>query len=142
MRKRIALSAISDAATREAPIPACMAQGNYALSCNVRRPIMEYAAAHARTEPFNELLDSVDDLLKRIADVDSPEIKKIRTKVQVALAIARSAWQDTALYANRQVRNSLEWPNDYLRESPWRAIGIATVVGMGVGALLIRSHRD
>jgi ElaB/YqjD/DUF883 family membrane-anchored ribosome-binding protein len=105
--------------------------------------IMEYAAAHARNaEPFNELLDSVDDLLKRIADVDSPDIKKIRTKVQVALAIARSAWQDTAVYANQQVRNSLQWPNDYLRESPWRAIGIATVVGMGVGALLIRSRRD
>lgn len=103
---------------------------------------MEYAAAHARTEPFNELLDSVDDLLKRIADVDSPDIKKIRTKVQVALAIARSAWQDTALYANRQVKNSLQWPNDYLRESPWRAIGIATVVGLGVGALLTRSRRD
>jgi ElaB/YqjD/DUF883 family membrane-anchored ribosome-binding protein len=104
---------------------------------------MEYAAAHARNaEPFDELLDSVDDLLKRIADVDSPDIKKIRTKVQVAAAVARSAWQDTAQYANRQVRNSLQWPNDYLHESPWRAIGIATVVGMSVGALLMRSHRD
>jgi ElaB/YqjD/DUF883 family membrane-anchored ribosome-binding protein len=104
---------------------------------------MEYAAAHARnTEPFNELLDSVDDLLRRIADVDSPEITKIRTKVQVAAAVARSAWEDTATYAKRQVSDTLQWPNDYLRESPWRAIGIATVVGMGVGALLLRSRRD
>jgi ElaB/YqjD/DUF883 family membrane-anchored ribosome-binding protein len=101
---------------------------------------MEHAARDA--EPFNELLDSVDDLLKRIADVDSPEIRKIRTKVQVAVAVARSAWQDTAQYANRQVRSTLRWPNDYLRESPWRAIGMATVIGMGVGALLIKSRRD
>ena len=103
---------------------------------------MEYAARARESEPFNELLDSVDDLLKRIADVDSPEIRKIRTKVQVAAAVARSAWQDTALYARQQVKNSLRWPDDYLRESPWRAIGIATVIGMGVGALLIRSHRE
>ena len=100
---------------------------------------MEHAARDA--EPFNELLNSVDDLLRRIADVDSPEIRKIRTKVQVAVAVARSAWQDTAQYANRQVKNTLQWPNDYLRESPWRAIGMATVIGMGVGALLIRSRR-
>jgi ElaB/YqjD/DUF883 family membrane-anchored ribosome-binding protein len=100
-------------------------------------------AAHARdTEPFTELLESVEDLLKRIADIDSPEIKKIRVKVQVAAALARSAWQDTAHYANQRVRNSLQRPNEYLRESPWRAMGIATVVGMGVAAYLTRSRRD
>ncbi len=100
---------------------------------------MESAAAHApNAEPFDELLDSVEDLLRRIADVDSPEIKKIRTKVQVATAVARSAWQDTAQYANQQVRNSLRWPNEHLHESPWRAIGIAALVGIGVGAILTR----
>ena len=103
---------------------------------------MEYAAHARNAEPFDELLDSVDDLLKRIADVDSPEIKKIRTKVQVAAAVARSAWQDTAQYANRQVRNSLRWPNEYLHDSPWRAIGIAALVGVSVGAILTRSRGD
>ena len=93
-------------------------------------------------EPIDDLLDNVDDLLRRIADIDTPDIKKIRAKVQVAAAVARSAWEDTAQYANRQVRKSLSWPNDYLRESPWQAIGIATVIGMGVGAYLIGSHRD
>ena len=87
---------------------------------------MENAASHSQilATPFNELADSVDDLLKRIADVDSPDIRKIRTKVQIALAVARSAWQDTAHYANQRVINTLRWPDDYLRESPW-AGGVA-----------------
>jgi ElaB/YqjD/DUF883 family membrane-anchored ribosome-binding protein len=114
--------------------------------CGTERPetIMENdAAASARNvEPFNELLDSVGDLLKRIADVDTPEIRRIRAKVQVALALARSACQDTVLYARRQASDSLRWPNEFLRESPWRAIGIATVVGLGVGALLRKSRRE
>lgn len=102
---------------------------------------MENAASHSHiADPFNELADSVDDLLKRIADVDSPDIRKIRTKVQIALAVAKSAWRDTADYANQRVINTLRWPDDYLRESPWRAVGIAAVLGLGMGCLLSRSR--
>ena len=100
---------------------------------------MENAAPHSPLgDPFNELADSVDDLLKRISDVDSPDIRKIRTKVQIALAVAKSAWEDTTEYANQQVANSLRRPGDYVRESPWRALGLATLLGVGLGALLCR----
>jgi ElaB/YqjD/DUF883 family membrane-anchored ribosome-binding protein len=103
--------------------------------------IMENAVSRSSVgDPFNELVDSVDDLLKRIADVDSPDIRKIRTKVQIAVAVARSAWQDTTHYANQRVASTLQWPDDYLHESPWAAVGIAAVVGVGVGALLTRSR--
>jgi ElaB/YqjD/DUF883 family membrane-anchored ribosome-binding protein len=136
------LSGISDEPTRGTPIPTCPHNGNHeTIEADCPETNMKRSALARNVEPYNELLDSVEDLLKRIADVDSPEIKKIRAKVQVAAAVARSAWQDTANYTNRQVRNSLQWPNDYLRESPWRAVGIATAIGMGVGAYLITSAR-
>jgi ElaB/YqjD/DUF883 family membrane-anchored ribosome-binding protein len=100
---------------------------------------MKHAASSTRRDAsFNELVDSIDDLMKRISDIDTPEINKIRTKVQIALSAAKSAWQDTTHYANEQVTNSLRWPGDQLRESPWLAVGIATVVGIGMGALLAR----
>jgi ElaB/YqjD/DUF883 family membrane-anchored ribosome-binding protein len=95
-------------------------------------------ASNARGDAFDDLVDSIDDLLKRISDLDSPEINKIRTKVQIALSAAKSAWKDTTHYAGEQVTNSLRWPDEHLRESPWRALGIATVVGIGMGALLTR----
>jgi len=99
---------------------------------------MKHAASKTGIDFFNELVDSIEELLKRISDVESPEIDKIRTKAQLALAAARSAWQDTTRYANRQVTNSLRSSRDYLRESPWRPVGVATVVGIAVGALLTR----
>jgi ElaB/YqjD/DUF883 family membrane-anchored ribosome-binding protein len=100
---------------------------------------MKHAASNARGDAsFKELVDSIDDLLKGISDLDTPEINKIRTKVQIALSAAKSAWQDTTHYANEQVTNSLRWPGDQLREAPWRAVGIAAVVGIGMGALLTR----
>jgi ElaB/YqjD/DUF883 family membrane-anchored ribosome-binding protein len=102
---------------------------------------MKHAATQARGDAFfNELVESIDDLLKRISDIDSPEINRIRTKVQIALSAAKSAWQDTTHYANEQVTNSLRWPAERMRESPWRALGIAAVVGIGMGALLTRSR--
>jgi ElaB/YqjD/DUF883 family membrane-anchored ribosome-binding protein len=100
---------------------------------------MKHAASNARRDAFfNELVDSIDDLLTRISDIESPEIDKIRTKVQIALTAAKSAWQDTSHYANERVTNSLRWPAEQVRESPWRAVGIATVVGIGIGVLLTR----
>lgn len=88
--------------------------------------------------PYAELTDSVEELLKRIAEVDSPDIKSIRAKVQVALATAKSAWQETTSYASRQVTRTLRRPGDYVRQSPLRTIGIAALLGIGVGALLAR----
>ena len=45
---------------------------------------------------FHELFDGVEDLIKRVAEVESPEIQKIRAKVRAALIVARSAAQDGA----------------------------------------------
>ena len=78
-------------------------------------------ASNARGDAFDDLVDSIDDLLQRISDLDGPEINKIRTKVQIALSAAKSAWQDTTHYAGEQVTNSLRWPGEQMREAPWRA---------------------
>jgi len=42
--------------------------------------------------PVDALFTEVDDLIKRVADVDSPEILKIRAKVHAALVVAKSAF--------------------------------------------------
>ena len=102
---------------------------------------MKHAASPARGDAiFHELVTSVDELLSRISDIDSPDIPKIRAKVQIAVSAAKSAWQDTADFASKQMTNSMHWPGERLRESPWRAVGIAAAIGIGMGALLTRQR--
>ncbi len=67
---------------------------------------------------FHELFDGVEDLIKRIAELDSPEIQKIRAKARAALIVARSAVQDGAVHVGRTARRAAEATDDYLREYP------------------------
>jgi ElaB/YqjD/DUF883 family membrane-anchored ribosome-binding protein len=87
---------------------------------------------------FYELFDGVEDLIKRVAEVDSPEIQKIRAKARAALIVARSAVQDGAVHIGRQAQRAASATDDYLREYPWYALGLGTLLGFGAGLLLAR----
>src|SRR6266852_8490710 len=73
--------------------------------------------------PLEELFDGVDDLIRRVADTENPEIRKIRAKVYAALAAAKSA------FAAKSARSA----DDPLRDHPGPALGVALLVGLGLG---------
>jgi ElaB/YqjD/DUF883 family membrane-anchored ribosome-binding protein len=98
------------------------------------------AAGAEFTQKFHELFDSVEDLIKRVAEVDSPEIQKMRAKARVAMLMAKSALQDGATHVGRRARWAAGTTDDYLREYPWHALGIGTLLGFGVGVLVARSR--
>jgi ElaB/YqjD/DUF883 family membrane-anchored ribosome-binding protein len=87
---------------------------------------------------FQQLFDDVEDLIKRVADIESPEIQKIRAKVRVALMLAKSAVQDGAVQVRRQARQAAHTTDAYLRDYPWQALGLGTLLGFGVGVLIAR----
>ncbi len=82
---------------------------------------------------FQEFFDGVDDLIEKIAQVQSPEIQKIRAKARVALGAARSAVKDSAAHVSKQARQLATTTDGYVRESPWQAVALGTLVGFVVG---------
>jgi ElaB/YqjD/DUF883 family membrane-anchored ribosome-binding protein len=103
------------------------------------------------TEQFQELFDGVEDLLKRVSEVDSPEIQKIRAKARVALMTAKSAIADGATHVSRQarraagstgdyVRRAAGSTDDYVREYPWYALGAGALLGFALGIIVSRSR--
>ena len=86
----------------------------------------------------NHFLDSVDDLTKALKDVDTPDLAKVRAKVKMALAAAKSAVADTASQLGTHARRAGKSTDGFVRDNPWQVIGIAAVVGLAVGILSSR----
>jgi ElaB/YqjD/DUF883 family membrane-anchored ribosome-binding protein len=83
-----------------------------------------------------ELFDGVDDLIKRVADTENPEIRKIRAKVHATLVVARTAFEDSANQARRHAAPIAGGTDDDLDEYPGQAFGVALLVGLGLGLLV------
>jgi ElaB/YqjD/DUF883 family membrane-anchored ribosome-binding protein len=89
--------------------------------------------------PFEDLFSGVEDLLKRIADIDSPELQKMRAKVRIALLAAQSAAKDGATHVSKRARFAAEKTDGYVRDYPWAALGVGALVGLGLGLMAIRA---
>jgi ElaB/YqjD/DUF883 family membrane-anchored ribosome-binding protein len=85
-------------------------------------------------------LDNVEDLTRALKDVDSPEIAKVRAKVKIALAAAKSAVADTASQLRDQAQQVGRQTDVFVRDNPWQVIGIAALVGLAVGFFASRRY--
>ncbi|HTP38803.1 MAG TPA: hypothetical protein VMI92_04450 [Steroidobacteraceae bacterium] len=85
---------------------------------------------------MNNLLSDVEDLLGHLAGMKDPEIEKMRAKVGARIDSARETLSENAENLREKVRAVASGTNDYVRESPWQALGIAALVGAAVGYLL------
>jgi len=102
--------------------------------------------------PLEVLFDGVDDLIRRLADTENPEIRKVRAKVHAALVAAKSefaaksAFEEVEAQLN-QARGQAAQVNgvaaqvdggadDLLRDYPAPALGVALLVGIGLGLVV------
>jgi ElaB/YqjD/DUF883 family membrane-anchored ribosome-binding protein len=93
-------------------------------------------AKNAVPTPFDELFEGVDDLIKRVADVESPEIRRIRAKVHAALVVAKSALKDSADQVRRQAVQVVDRTDEYLNDDPGQSLGLALLLGVGLGLVV------
>ena len=93
---------------------------------------------HLANGPVNNFIDSVEDLMSALKDVESPDIARVRAKVRLALVAAKSAAADTAAQIGSGARQIGQRTDGFVRDNPWQVIGIAAVVGLAVGMLASR----
>jgi ElaB/YqjD/DUF883 family membrane-anchored ribosome-binding protein len=98
------------------------------------------AAGDYANGQVNSFLDNVEDLTKALKDVDSPDIAKVRAKVKIALAAAKSAVADTASQLRDQAQQVGKRTDTFVRDNPWQVIGVAALVGLAVGIFASRRY--
>jgi ElaB/YqjD/DUF883 family membrane-anchored ribosome-binding protein len=94
----------------------------------------------AGSAEWRKLVADVEDLVKKVANVDDAEIAEIRGKVEATLARAKStagegaaALREGAAAVRDRAGEVSEATDEYVRENPWAAIGIAAAVGIVIG---------
>lgn len=90
-------------------------------------------AASARSTEWQNLVADVEDLVKRVADVDDAEIAEIRSRVQGTLEKAKSSAGAGLALARDRAEDVTDATDDYVRENPWAAVGIAAAIGIVIG---------
>jgi ElaB/YqjD/DUF883 family membrane-anchored ribosome-binding protein len=93
--------------------------------------------AAAATE-IKSLIADVEDLMARIVDLKDADVVRVRGKVQRAVDATKQSLADGADALRQRAQDVASTADDYVRESPWQAIGIAALVGAVVGILATR----
>ena len=88
--------------------------------------------------PLDELFEGVDDLIKRVADTENPEIRRSRARVHASMTVAKSAFAGGAI-APRPVAR---WETGGEKHAdPEEELGVALLVGVGLGVMM-SLHQD
>jgi ElaB/YqjD/DUF883 family membrane-anchored ribosome-binding protein len=99
----------------------------------------------AASSEIKNLIADVEDLMARIADLKDADVVRVRGKVQRAvdatkqsLAEGAEAIRQGADAMRQHAQDVASTTDDYVRNSPWQAVGIAALVGAVVGILATR----
>ncbi len=87
---------------------------------------------------IKNLIADVEDLVARIADLNDVDVARVRSRVMRAVDAAKDTLGGSADTVRRQAQKAASGADDYVRESPWQAVGLAAVVGAVVGILVAR----
>ena len=90
------------------------------------------------TSEWRDLIADVEDLLKKVANVSDAEVARVRDRLQTTLAAVRSSANAGAQRARAYAHDASTATEEYVRESPWTAIGVAAAVGVLIGFIASR----
>jgi ElaB/YqjD/DUF883 family membrane-anchored ribosome-binding protein len=92
----------------------------------------------AASSEIKNLIADVEELMARISDLKDADVVRVRGKVQRAVDATKQSLADGADGLRRRARMAAGTADDYVRDSPWQAVGIAALVGAVVGILATR----
>jgi ElaB/YqjD/DUF883 family membrane-anchored ribosome-binding protein len=92
----------------------------------------------AASSEIKSLIADVEDLMARIADLKDADVVRVRGKVQRAVDATKQSLADGADAIRQHAQSAASTADDYVRDNPWQAIGIAALVGAVVGILATR----
>ncbi|CAM3829922.1 hypothetical protein CDEN61S_03909 [Castellaniella denitrificans] len=103
-----------------------------------RKQIATQSAGDALIEDLKSSLDQAEKLLREAAEATGDKAADLRSRALKALDQGREALSETQANLLEQGRRVVHDTDEYVQSNPWKAVGIAGVAGLLLGALLSR----
>lgn len=84
------------------------------------------------------VLSDVDALIRATANQRGAEISKVRAKTADTVTAMKTRMADAELALLNKGRQTSKMADDYVRENPWRNLGIVAGIGLLIGLLIGR----
>ena len=89
-------------------------------------------------EDLRLVVSDAEELLKATAGLAGENVNNVRARAEDSVRAAKARIADAGHVVAEQTREAAKAADDYLRENPWSAVGIAAVVGIVIGVLINR----
>jgi len=99
---------------------------------------MEQVSTGRLMEDLRTVVRDTEELLKATASQTGEKAEEARRRVSAALDGAKARLQQAQASAAQMSDEALKATEQYVRDNPWQAVGIAAGVGLVLGALLAR----
>jgi ElaB/YqjD/DUF883 family membrane-anchored ribosome-binding protein len=83
-------------------------------------------------------MEDVEELLRLTAGQVGERMGEVRTRLQSSLADSRTHLADLQTEAVERGKQLTEDAEVYVRDNPWKVVGIVGLVGLVIGALIAR----
>ena len=87
---------------------------------------------------FRLVVADAEELLRLTANQAGDKATELRARVQDHLVTAKQKLADAELAVRDNAKAMARATDDYVRDNPWRAVGVAAGVGFFVGLLISR----
>ena len=92
----------------------------------------------ALVKDFTEVLTEADTLLKQATKESGEKANDLRAQVESKLRAAKLKLQDMQDDAMDRAKATARATDEYVRDNPWQALGVAAALGVLVGLLIGR----
>ena len=101
------------------------------------------AVTNQLIDQFNAVVGVTEELLQHVANAGGEKAGALRASVEQNLALAKKRLRNLQQAATDKTQAAAKATDDYVHESPWQAIGIATglVVVIAVESELLLHRR-
>lgn len=82
--------------------------------------------------------NAAQDLMRAASAQTGETVMMARARIQDSLDLARVKLADADAMVRERARQAAQYTDEYVRENPWRAIGIAAGIGIVLGLILTR----